>query len=373
MSDLTDKDLYGPTGRPDAADIHQRNLGDCYFVAPLGALATQQPERIQDAIAYNAESKSFTVTLYQHGHGGFLGLSDEAKPVKIEISQAELQTDLKVSDNLTHGPGSARGPIWPAVMEAAYAEQQERQGEGMTQGLGRIGGGGYPKNAIYALTGEQPNRVSAHDAKSVPVDQMYDRLNGALQEGRPVLLSTNYMKDVPNDGLIKGDGNSGHVYMVEGATKDAAGNVELTLRNPWGHNIAPGMGINSPDPITKVDLKTVLENGHVDELAIGPKPPHRTQDRDQTQKQAQGQDGAPKQAPSQVQTGDPAMDRLLASLNDPKAMDQALSSLAQSPEGQAFRAQGQAQYQAMEAQQAQQAQMQQQQASQAPTSPVMVR
>ena len=371
MSDLTDQDLYGPTGKPDAADIHQRNLGDCYFVAPLGALATQQPERIQDAIAYNAETKSFTVTLYQHGHGGFLGLSDEAKPVKIEISQAELQADMKVSDNLTHGPANARGPIWPAVMEAAYAEQQERQGEGMVQGLSRIGGGGYPKNAIYALTGEQPNRVSAHDAKSVPVDQMYDRLNGALQEGRPVLLSTNYMKDVPNDGLIKGDGNSGHVYMVEGATKDAAGNVELTLRNPWGHNIAPGMGINSPNPITKVDLKTVLENGHVDELAIGPKPPHRTQDKDQTQQQ--GHDGSPKQAPSQVQTGDPAMDHLLASLNDPKAMDQALSSLAQSPEGQAFHAQGQAQYQAMEAQQAQQAQVQQQQEPEAPTGPVMVR
>ena len=67
------------------------------------------------------------------------------------------------------------------------------------------------------------------------------------------------------------------------------------------------------------------------------------------------------------------MDRLLASLNDPKAMDRALSSLAQSPEGQAFHAQGQAQYQEMEAQQAQQAQVQQQQAPQAPTGPVMVR
>jgi hypothetical protein len=103
-------------------------------------------------------------------------------------------------------------------------------------------------------------------------------------------------------------------------------------------------------------------------LAIGPKPPRRTQDKDQTQQQ--GHDGAQKQAPSHVQTGDPAMDRLLASLNDPKAMDQALTVLAQSPEGQAFHAQGQAQFQAMEAQQAQQAQVQQQQA---PTGPVMVR
>lgn len=368
MSDLTDQDLYGPTGKPDASDIHQRNLGDCYFVAPLGALATQQPQRIQDAIAYNPDTKAFTVTLYQHGRGGFLGLRDEAKPIQIEISQAELQTDLKVSDNVTHGAGNTRGPIWPAVMEAAYGEMQERKGEGMKEGLDHIGHGGYPKNAIYALTGERPSRLSAHDANALPVDQMYDRLNGALQEGRPVLLSTNYMKDVPTDGLIKGDGNSGHVYMVEGVAKDASGNVELTLRNPWGHNVAPGMGINSPDPHVKVDLKTVLQNGHVDEFAFGPKPPQHTQDKEHTQEQ--GQDGALKQSSSQVRTGDPAMDQLLASLHDPKAMDQALSSLAQSPEGQAFHAQGQAQYQSMETQQAQQAQQAQPQQQ---AGPVMVR
>ena len=90
VDDLTDQDLYGPTGKPDASDIHQRLLGDCYFVAPLGALATQQPERIQNAIVYNPDTQAFTVTLYQHGHSGFLGLKDEAKAVQIEISQAEI-------------------------------------------------------------------------------------------------------------------------------------------------------------------------------------------------------------------------------------------------------------------------------------------
>ncbi|WP_139382680.1 hypothetical protein [Luteibacter sp. 22Crub2.1] len=184
-------------------------------------------------------------------------------------------------------------------------------------------------------------------------------------------MSTNYMKTVPNDGLIQGDHGVGHVYMVEGVSKDAQGNVAMSLRNPWGHNHAPGMGIDSLSPTVQVDLKTVLDNGHLDDLEIGPKARQRTQDH------AQGQPAHadPKQAPPQASTGDVAMDRLLASMNDPAAMGQALTALAQSPDGQAFHAQGQAQFQAIEAQQAQVAQQAQAAQQQAPvqTGPVMVR
>ncbi|GAA0913323.1 hypothetical protein GCM10009552_29150 [Rothia nasimurium] len=373
---LTDADLYGPSGRPEPTDIHQRDLGDCYFLAPLGSLAHQQPGRIQDAITYDTASENFNVTLYQHGHGGFLGLQSEAKPVHVQVSQADVRADIRLSDNLIEPHGAKHSPIWPAVMEAAYADLAKKKDETIDQGLDGIGHGGYPKSAMYALTGETSSRISGHEAKGLPLDKVYDRIYGALDEGRPVVLNTNYMSSVPTDGLIKGDGGSGHAYMVEGISKDPQGNVAVTVRNPWGMNVSHGLGIESPDPLVKVDLKTALGNGHVDDLEFGPKPPVRTQDKEA--KPEQGQDPAAKEHAAAVRTGDPAMDRLLASLNDPQAMGHALTALAQSLDGQAFCAEGQAQYQAMEAQQAQQAQAQVAQQSQAAqqqtiSGPVMTR
>ena len=52
--------------------------------------------------------------------------------------------------------------------------------------------------------------------------------------------------------------------------KDKDGNVSLTLRNPWGHNLLKGQGVNSLDPIVHVSLKTILDNGHLENVTIGP-------------------------------------------------------------------------------------------------------
>lgn len=61
----TAADLYGADGRPRASDIDQDRLYDCYFLAPMGVLGEQQPDRIRNAIGFNAEAGEFTVTLYR--------------------------------------------------------------------------------------------------------------------------------------------------------------------------------------------------------------------------------------------------------------------------------------------------------------------
>lgn len=60
---FTEESLYGPSGRPQASDIHQDILQNCYFLAPIGALAEQQPDRIRDPMRLNSETGDFTVRL----------------------------------------------------------------------------------------------------------------------------------------------------------------------------------------------------------------------------------------------------------------------------------------------------------------------
>ena len=61
----TAADLYGTDGHPHAADIDQDEIYNCYFLAPMGTLGEQQPDRLRDAVRFNAETGDFTVRLYR--------------------------------------------------------------------------------------------------------------------------------------------------------------------------------------------------------------------------------------------------------------------------------------------------------------------
>ena len=364
----TDKDLYGTSGRPEPADISQGNLGDCYFISPLGALAGRQPERIENAISYNADKGTFNVTLYKEAHSGLFGLHHEPKPVQIEVTQADIAKDKQVGiDSNLPVNQRAKEPLWPSVMEAAYAKMSEHSKETINDGLNRIGGGGYPANAMYALTGERDQSVSASKLDKMGIDAAYTELSGAIKEGRPMLLSTNPTKDMPTDGLVKGDKNSGHAYMLEGVSKDQAGNVMLTLRNPWGNNYDPSQGVSSPDPLVTVNLKDIIKNGHLESIDIGPAASKKLE-----KAQPEPQKHADKLP---VQTGDSHIDKLFATMHNPTAFRQAMTELTNSPNGEVIRAETRAQHAELQNQQSQTPSIQPQTQTQAPapTGPAITR
>ena len=125
--------------------------------------------------------------------------------------------------------------------------------------------------------GRNPGCSTVQASQLRDADKAYELLSGSINEGRPVLLATNPMKDMPTDGLVRGtyagEGNrfnSGHAYTVEGISREADGSVSLTLRNPWGNNKFSGQGVDSPDPLVHVSLKTILDNGHLENVTIGP-------------------------------------------------------------------------------------------------------
>ena len=275
---ITGADLYNGSGRPHGSDIMQGGLGDCYLISTLEQYAERQPDVIKDAIRYDAKERSFGVTL--HDAAG--------RSRVIRVTQGDLQADRTFGPDHgggadspaywsgTHAQGS-RPPAWPSVMEVAYAKLNAASArDGTRADLSRIGRGGWPQDAIHALTGRSETREVLASQLRDPA-KTYDLIESSIREDRPILLTTNPMKEMPRDGLVKGDFrgagnpfNSGHAYTVEAVSKDKDGNVSLTLRNPWGHNFAKEQGVNSPDPIVHVSLKTILDNGHLEGVTIGP-------------------------------------------------------------------------------------------------------
>lgn len=334
---FTDADLYGADGRPHAADIHQDRLFDCYFVAPMGALSEQQPDRIRDAIRFDPASGDFTVTLYRPPNAEEKG-KGQTGPIQesVVVSQEDIRRNITKGGGGTADNNNDRsGPLWPTVLEAGFAELYGRNSKGevnLEKGYRTIGdftGGGSLADGVYALTGESgrslqitspdapplkatgpdhvkpseppPYRAPSPGAK-LTLDAAYTEVEQALAAGKPVSMATQG-RDVP-DGL-----EESHAYMVLSVSRDPKTNEALvTLRNPYGkneraqegdHNI--GTGWKDSNPVITVSLNQLVRYGSFAEFNIGPAP------RVQAQPQAAPEAATPGQpAPASPATLTPA-------------------------------------------------------------------
>ena len=309
----TAADLYGADGRPRASDIDQDRLFDCYFLAPMGALGEQQPDRIRNAIGFNAEAGEFTVTLYRPPNTLERG-QGQNDPIResIVVSQDDIRRNISkkgggTADNNREGDG----PMWPTVIEAGFAELYGRDAQGKVdldrgyRTIGAVTGGGGLSDGVYALTGESgrslqirnpdappmrptgPNHVKpseppAYRAPSqgakLELDSVYTEVEQALASHRPVSMATQG-RDV-QDGL-----EESHAYMVVGVSRDPRTNeAQVTLRNPYGNNERAqegnqniGAGWNADNPEIKVNLNRLVRDGSFAEFNIGPAARAQTQ------------------------------------------------------------------------------------------------
>jgi hypothetical protein len=331
----------------------------------MGSLAFQQPALIESSIRYDAERESFRVALYE-AQRGLLGFKKAPRPVSIEVSQADLVAASARTGNLPTSPSGVTLAIWPAVIETAYAKHASKPGESLAEGFEHIGHGGWPKDALYALTGKDVDQLTDARLKDRELSDVYEGLKKDLDEHRPIILTTRAVTLAEEDGLVTSDQGAGHAYMVEGIRR-VNDQIKLTVRNPWGHNMDPTHGIHTQDPTVEVDLETITDNGHIQIFDRGAPPtPSDTKPKHENQERISPQ--------NEVHTGDRELDALLNSLDDPGAMSVALHQLAASSEGQQFREIGKDQYAEQERQQENMRQMAaQSQCAPVRSGPVMCR
>jgi hypothetical protein len=189
---------------PSPDDVNQGELGNCFFVASLSALAAAQPERVERAL-HARDDGLYDVTLFSRG-----------RPVTVTVDAVLPQVRGAPAYLSPRQPGE----LWGMLFEKAYASWRGTYRD--------INHGDDPARVLRAVSGLATERWSTTGT------QVFDRLRRALSNRSAVVASSHsrhaHARITPN-----------HAYTVL-ATEVEDGTPFVVLRNPWGTRSAGGQG-----------------------------------------------------------------------------------------------------------------------------------
>jgi Flp pilus assembly pilin Flp len=199
------------------SDLSQGQLGDCYFVATLAALAHTKPGAIEQGIQDNGDG-TYTVTFYDRGLFG-------TDTVKIRVTPEFPKKDgrwvfIKPGD--TEG---TKAELWPMLYEKAFAQWKG--------GYKAIGGGGSPDDVMSYITGQSS---SWNRTTGIFSDMSFSDFADKFDAN--VTVAATQSKDNAKGKAVFEDGRlvANHAYWVESVDRDKQ---TVTVRNPWGWDEKP--------------------------------------------------------------------------------------------------------------------------------------
>ncbi len=269
---FTDKNLYGPSG-PVASDVKQDALGDCYFVATLASVVRQRPDYIKHTIAYDKVSQQFVVRLF-----------DMAGKIKyIHVTQTELKDNIARQGGSRMDNSGKDERAWPAVFETAYAKMfDSNPKDGLLEGYNKVSNGGWPKDAMMAITGflgdelkfvvtpplsraQATELLGARVARALKIKKFVTLWSIAETDNRTLVAKLAGIP-VTQDGLV-----DDHVYTVISMTQAVHGGWTVNLRNPWGTNLNVGEGKDAKSALISVSLDLLVSTGGLQSFRVSDK------------------------------------------------------------------------------------------------------
>lgn len=185
---------------PSVADVNQGAVGDCYFLATLGAFAVSSPGFIADR-AVDLGDGTYIVQFNQGVNPVFVRVSDD------------IPTTNGTSYRFAR-PG-ASGSVWVPIMEKAFA--YFRTGANTYSSIS----GGWMGD-VFTAFGVASSSIGASNASETA---LFSFVSTALASGKGVTFGTT----VSSPTLV-----GGHAYTVTAVRRDASGQAIYTVRNPWG-------------------------------------------------------------------------------------------------------------------------------------------
>ena len=236
-------DLF--VGGASSRDVAQGNLGDCFFLASLAAVARLKPSLVKNAVRANKDG-TFTVTFQQHTRGG-------TKPVEITVD-GTLPADAE--GRRTFGRSTTRSERWPAIYEKAFAS--------FKGGYDRLDKGGYANEVLTHLTGKPARKV---DLGKLSGAKLWSALSAADRAGQPMVSGTPGLAALRRATGRKDQGGllDDHDYAVVGL-QQRSGEKFVELYTP----LTPSEGGGRAwDKRRTLELPFELYRKAFDELTIG--------------------------------------------------------------------------------------------------------
>lgn len=191
-------------------DLKQGYVGDCYFLAGLGAAALRSPASIQQMFIDNGDG-TYTVRFFNNGKADYVTV-DRFLPVD--------STGRFVFANVGQRASLLTNELWIALAEKAYAQMN---GSGWLRGPSGVNSyssiaAGYVGDAFEHITGRDATIGNAINLTSIV---------NAWNSGALVGFASNFSGTVAS-GVVRG-----HAYVMTGYN---AATQTVTLFNPWGEN-----------------------------------------------------------------------------------------------------------------------------------------
>ena len=222
--------LYGASGAPSYLDVNQGYVGDCYFMASLGEVALEDPNRIESMIRDDGNG-SYGVRFIVDGHADWVTVNGELPTMPSGYSFAN-GSDLEF----------ANGDVaWAELVEKAYAElnAEPNAPHGAQLNAASNSYAGISAGSGYALTEITGQAVNYFGASMLSADAA--EIGAAWSAKEDLIVGTS--------NIASGNIVADHMFEVIGFN---AANNTLTLHNPWGSGYSGPLAMTFTESLTSL-------------------------------------------------------------------------------------------------------------------------
>ncbi|MBD2100843.1 pre-peptidase C-terminal domain-containing protein [Leptolyngbya sp. FACHB-261] len=240
--------LFGPSGLARIGDIDQRDLGDCTFLAALGATFGPQVNGfgntssavVNSMITDNGDG-SYAVRFFSNGKAEY-----ETVDRRLAVFNGEL---FGAQASGSANPNNPNNVLWTPLVTRAYAQWQEWYNG--RPGYELIGNGDQIERPLEFVTGRRPSVFNTGEIS-------FGQLQSAFTNNRFISVGR-YREPATRDivGL--------HAYSITNVYVSSNGQQRVVLRNPWGYDGRAANG-NSDDGF--INLSFASFRNQLDRVAI---------------------------------------------------------------------------------------------------------